>query len=923
MADDPRTDPRSKLSRFGEALVRHADEVPKGFRKEAEKKVDEAKRAADELVEKVRGSAQELSRFRADRVDAFGKALARRAKDLPATVAGEAKKQIVERVAAAKQVASDVRTAVDSKAKEDARFAAAGRILKKGFEELAARSAPGKATHPRDLVRDIQQAEEAMARLPAGSREWKQHEKIKNDRVGTLGRQEYQGGKIQENVVHGPATFLRVGQSPNSMWWTRAEDFEVAIARDRTFDERIIREQAAIPKEYQKSMLPGRDMRVRTQDGVEVPNADNPKGHNVHLLHVPEGQSVRVFEGPAKGKQDESEGRFLAGGGHQVCIPEYERRRGSIFSAYGEIHDPRQRIHHDGFDDVRKRLVATKDVLDRGPSKRLRQVTPPGEGTGPVAENDFWRAMHAHGGDWDRVRSAYVRSPASLAGLEAERRAHQDDLWKTLRKYDGSWDRLRDDLLTNDPQRLGVLAATRKETIDDCIRHAGVGRKDREVIRGTQQSRKPTSDDDVTALHPEQASAIERSLHAKMEAEGIRHGDTAKALDCNVYTEFRSERFDRRVHGVDYKRDARRELALGYVGVLRDGGAPGEAAVRARELALVRHRGEIERSAHAGRLAPDEAKRRLEGVDLHQAAIADGREFYAKHLAGKKPAEIAAAREAARADLAKDWHVGPASDPAEKHRLNEKAALVRALETDSSTSRGGFHSNVSIGQKPKGSAKLDPADHMTAELEHMRGYYKAREHDTPQARQKAGKYLERMRVDAHALQQSQPQSLVERGRHEAERSAAARAAGRPRGSEDDVLHGGINMLKAGRPPTPEQEHAIRNWMQDLDRRAIEADPLRAKRHAPVPVAEPRVIEVERVDAAPRQPGGTAAATGPAGPSGPPSSPPQSPPVVSGEESKGGAETQGRPDAVRAAKQKSAKLEQSKSMAPAREKAESK
>lgn len=918
MADDPTKDPRSKLERFGEALVRHADEVPRGLRKGVEKKADEAKRAAEDLVQRVRASAQEISRFRAERIDAFGEALARRAKDVPAAALGEAKRQVAERIAAATRIAGDVRTALDPKAKEDARYAAAGRVLEKGFEALAARAAPGKTTHPRELVREIQQAEQAMARLPAGSREWKQYEKIKNERVRTLGRQEYEEGKIRENVVHGPATFLRVGQSPNSMWWTRAEDLEVAIARDRTFDERTIRERAAIPKEYQRSMLPGRDMRVRTQGGVEMPSADNPKGYNVHVLHVPEGQSVRVFEGPARGKKDESEGRFLAGGGHQVCIPEYERHRSSIVSAYGEIHDPKQRIHQDGYDDVRKRLAATNDVLERGPSKRLRQAPPRGDGAAPVAQGDFWRAMHAHQGEWDRVRDAHAHVPATLARLEAERRAHQDDLWKTLREYDGSWDRLRDDLLEKDPRRLGVLAATRKEVIDDCMRDAGVGRADREAIRGTQQSRKPTSDDDVTALHPAQAAAVEHALRAKMEAEGIRHGDTGKALDCNVYTKFRSERFDRRSRGADHERDARRELALGYVGLLRDGGAAGDAAARARELALVRHRREIEQSASSGHLAPGEAQRRLEGVELHQAAIADARRFHAEHLAGKTPTEIAAARDAARADLAKDWHVGPASDAQDKHRLNDKAALVRALENDSSTSRGGFHSNVSVGQTAKGSAQLDPADHLTAQLEHMRGYYKARQHDTPQARQKAGKYLDRMVADAHAFQQSLPQTPIERGRYEAERSAAARASGRARGSEEDVLHGGIGMLKAGRPPTPEQERAIRDWMQDLDRRAIEADPLRDKRHRAAPAAEPRTIEVERSDAgaSPHVEGADAAAAAL-----PASSSPR--PLAARREEARETEPGARPDAVRTAKQKSESIRRAKAEAPASHKTESK
>jgi hypothetical protein len=548
-----------------------------------------------------------------------------------------------------------------------------------------------------------------------------------------------------------------------------------------------------------------------------------------------------------------------------------------------------------------------------GPSERLRDKRAgkrPGE---PLGEGEFWETLHEHGGDWDRVREVHVDDAGKLARLDDQRNQHLEDLAEQLRKHDGDWDKLRDRLLQEDPRQLGTLAATRKEFIDDAMREAGVSREEMKAIRGKEQSRKPTSDDDVTALHPEQANNVERQLVKKLGDAGIQHGDTAKALDCNVYTPFESRRFDPRTHAGHYVEDAKRELKHGYVGLLRDGGEAGAEVVRARELALVLERKHLQDSVKAGRLAPDEAARRLAGNDLHQAAIGESRAFHAEHLAGKDPAAIAEARRTAREDLAKLWPLDKNADPAATHRFNEQAGLVRALETDSSMSRGGFHSNVSVGQTRHGSHAFDSVEQMTAQLEHMRGYHKARTHDTPQSRQKAGKYLERMTAEMEAFQQPHPETAVERSRNHAERNALARATGKPVGHEAEGLREGVKRLKAGEPPSREQEQAIRDLMRNLDRRAVEANPLRGDRRDPERTMGQRRVTMWTVEPAPgHPPSGDAVAARSQGPN-PPNHPPH------GEKSPEPA----KPDAVRAAKEKSSRLKADKSEAPSAGKSQSK
>ncbi len=467
MADEPKKDPLQKLRKFGEKLVENAHMVPEGFKVELDKKLAEGKRAAEEARRLAVGAAKEASRFHAERLGGFVEAAGKRIKDVPAAFVEEARKQVAERVEAAKQMGGDALKLGDAKASEQEKYDAAGRLMKRGFDELAAR---------------------------AGDRAW-----------GGGAR----GGKD--------------GPSP-----------------------------------------------VRAQGGDELIDS-----------------APRLAESAGTGG--------------------------------------------------RERL------------RDKRAVKRPGE---PLGEGEFWKTLHEHGGDWEVVRGAHAHDPDKLARLNAERERHLEDFAGALREHGGDWDTLRDRLLEKDPRRLGTLAATRKEFIDDAMRDAGVSREEMKAIRGKEQSRKPTSDDDVSALHPKQANDVEQKLVEKLRRAGVEHGDTAKALDCNVYTPFQSHRFDPRTHAGHYVEDARRELKHGYVALLRDGGDAGAEVVRRRELALIVERKHIQDSVKAARLAPDEAARRLAGNDLHQAAIGEARAFHAEHLSGKDPAAIAEARCAARQDLA-------------------------------------------------------------------------------------------------------------------------------------------------------------------------------------------------------------------------------------------------------------------------------
>ena len=765
MADEPKKDPAQKLRKFGEKLVENAHMVPEGFKAELDKKFAEGARAVEEARRLAIGAAKEASRFHAERLGEFGKALGRRASDVPGEVGAEAKRQVEQRVETVGRIAEDGKTLLDPNVSEDAKFRAGGDLLKRGFDEAAAR---------------------------AGDRAWK------------------------SGAGHG------VG-----------------------------------------------DRRPPTPSGA---------GEGFH----PRGRGSSI--GEAVEERSATAGR----GAPRAAAP-------------------------DGYDDVRARLRAMRERS--GPSERLRdkrEAKPPGQ---PLAEGDFWNTLHEHGGDWDAVREAHARDPGKLTQLGQRREEHLEEFAKALREHDGDWDKLRDNLLENDPKRLGKLAATRKEFIDDAMREAGVSREERKAIRGKEQSRKPTSDDDVSARNPEQANEIEKMLVEKLGKAGIEHGDTAKALDCNVYTPFESHRFDPQTQPGHYAEDARRELKHGYVALLRDGGKAGDEAVRARELALVLERKRIQDSVKAGRLAPEEATRRLAGNDLHQAAIGEARTFHGEHLAGKDPAAIAETRRAARQDLARQWPLDKHADPAAVHRFNEQAGLVRALETDSSMSRGGFHSNVSVGQMRHGSHAFDPAEQMTAQLEHMRGYYKAREHDTPQSRQKAAKYLERMTADREAFQQAHPETAVERGRNQAERNAQARATGRPVGADAEEVREGIKRLKAGEAPSRQQEQAIRDMMGNLDRRAVEANPLRGDRSDPDRSKGNRRVTMWTVEPppGPPPPGGLGA-----GEKGPPL--PTVPPH--GEQGEKAPELDSR-EAVQAAKAKSARLKTEKAEAPSAGKSQSK